>query len=173
MDARPTAVCIHPGLSLCSMCSCDIVSPQKRLVCDYSCSAPELSVKVPHNRYRASRGDGGGVVHELYVPQLTGSNKRGNVCRCQRLPSHIAASCRFSERSERCDELASNVLRRTCDETRHAARAWVLRPSVKFTNIKSHICRFERVIGNQACQGRRTSITPRLKQGRNSFRRVR
>jgi hypothetical protein len=153
MDARPTAVCIHPGLSLCSMCSCDIVSPQKRLVCDYSCSAPELSVKVPHNRYRASRGDGGGVVHELYVPQLTGSNKRGNVCRCQRLPSHIAASCRFSERSERCDELASNVLRRTCDETR--------------------ICRFERVIGNQACQGRRTSITPRLKQGRNSFRRVR
>jgi hypothetical protein len=123
MDARPTAVCIHPGLSLCSMCSCDIVSPQKRLVCDYSCSAPELSVKVPHNRYRASRGDGGGVVHELYVPQLTGSNKRGNVCRCQRLPSHIAASCRFSERSERCDELASNVLRRTCDETRHAARA--------------------------------------------------
>jgi hypothetical protein len=155
------------------MCICDIVSPKKRLVCDYSYGAPELSVKVSHNRYRPSRGDGGCVVHELYVPQVTGSNKRGNVCRSQRLPSRIAASCRFSERSERCDELASNVLRRTCDETRHAVRAWELRPSVKFTNTNSHICRFERVIRTQACQDRRASITPRLKQGRNSFRRVR
>jgi hypothetical protein len=61
----PTALCIHPEPCMCSMCTCDITNPPKRLVCDYSCGAPELSVKVPHNRYRSSRGDSASVVHEL------------------------------------------------------------------------------------------------------------